>query len=210
MLNNTNTAEMWLQPLSVGDILVLSQTAWKIGRAFTHGRKSAPAEFAEVEREANGLSEALKLVAETLHADDSILSAAPSDTQAGVHTIFESARATLDDLNSFVERYQVIRRTKTSGGFTVERSWSEVVLANYKTLQWTTEGGDITELRNMLQMHTSSISLTLQALQSRSLRRLEKTVVPMAGEPFKGGMVLQDLTEVQKTLPAFTSASMVT
>jgi hypothetical protein len=47
---------------SIGDILMLSQTAWRIGRAFTQGKKSAPAEFAEVEREADGLSEALQLV----------------------------------------------------------------------------------------------------------------------------------------------------
>jgi hypothetical protein len=32
----------------------------------------------------------------------------------------------------------------------------------------------------MLQMHTNTINLTIQALQSRSLARLEKTVIPMA------------------------------
>jgi hypothetical protein len=170
---------MAFQPLSVGDILMLSQTAWKIGRAFTQGKKSAPSEFAEVEREANGLSEALKLVAETLHTDGSILAQADGDTKSAVNTIIESARKTLSDLESFVERYQVIKKKETNGGFVVERSWSEVVLANYKTFKWTTEGGDLTELRNMLQMHTNTIQLTMQALQSRSLARLEKTVMPM-------------------------------
>ncbi|KAK4569907.1 hypothetical protein LTR86_002876 [Recurvomyces mirabilis] len=171
---------MAFQPLSVGDILMLSQTAWKIGRAFTQGKKSAPSEFAEVEREANGLSEALKLVAESLHTDGETLSQADNETRAAVNTILESARATLSDLESFVERYQVIKKNQTSGGFVVERSWSQVVLANYKTFKWTTEGGTIDELRNMLQMHTNTIQLTMQALQSRSLARLEKTVVPMA------------------------------
>lgn len=173
---------MAFQPLSVGDILMLSQTAWKIGRAFTHGKKSAPAEFAEVEREANGLSDALKLVAETLHADGSILTHADIDTRSAVNAILQSAHQTLDDLDSFVDRYQVIKKKETNGGFVVERSWSEVVLANYKTFKWTTEGSNLTELRNMLNMHTNSINLTMQALQSRSLARLEKTVVPMAGE----------------------------
>lgn len=173
---------MALQPLSVGDILMLSQTAWKIGRAFTHGKKSAPSEFAEVEREANGLSDALKLVAETLHADGSILTQADVDTRSAVNAILQSAHRTLDDLDSFVDRYQVIKKKETNGGFVVERSWSEVVLANYKTFKWTTEGSNLTELRNMLNMHTNSINLTMQALQSRSLSRLEKTVVPMAGE----------------------------
>lgn len=116
-----------------------------------------------------------------LDTDGSLLSKAEPETKAAVSTILESARKTLSDLESFVERYQVIKKTKTNnGGFVVERSWSEVVLANYRTFKWTTEGGDITELRNMLHMHTNTINLTMQALQSRSLSRLEKTVMPMA------------------------------
>ncbi|KAK3076054.1 hypothetical protein LTR53_000099 [Teratosphaeriaceae sp. CCFEE 6253] len=172
---------MAFQPLSVGDILMLSQTAWKIGRAFTKGKTSAPSEFAEVEHEANGLPEALKLVAETLHTDGGILLQADGDTKNAVNTILESARRPLSDLESFVDRYQVIRKEKTNGGgFVVERSWSEVVLASYRTFKWTTEGGDITELRNMLGTPTNTINLVMQALQSRSLARLEKTVMPMA------------------------------
>jgi len=167
---------------SVGDVLMLSQTAWKIGRAFTQGKKSARSEFAEVETEAQGLSEALKLVAETLHADGSILSQADDNTQVAIATILESAQKTLSDLESFVERYTVIKRRPTNGGFgfSVDRQFSDVVMANYKTLKWTTEGGDITALRDMLNMHTNTVSLTMQALQSRSLARLEKTVMPMA------------------------------
>ena len=171
---------MALQPLSVGDILMMSQTAWKIGRAFAKGKNSAPEEFAGVEREANGLSDALKLTAETLHADGSILSRSEPETRSAVYAILESAGRTLEDLESFVERYSVIRKRETSGGFVVEKSWSEVIIANWKTFKWTTEGGDITELRNILQMHTNTINLTMQALQSRSLARLEKTVLPMA------------------------------
>lgn len=171
---------MAFQPLSVGDILMLSQTAWKIGRAFTAGKNSAPAEFAEVERESNSLSEALKLVAETLHSNGSILDQADDDTKSAVNSILESAHKTLSDLESFVERYQVIKKKETTGGFVVERTWSEVVIANYKTFKWTTEGGDISELRDMLNVHTNSINLTMQALQSKSLARLEKMVLPMA------------------------------
>ena len=171
---------MALQPLSVGDILMLSQQAWRIGRAFTQGRNSAPSEFAEVEREANGLSDALKLTAETLHTDGSILSRAEPETRVAVNAILESAGRTLGDLESFVERYQVIRKRATNGGFVVERSWTQAVIANYQTFKWTTEGGTVIDLRNMLQMHTNTLNLTLQALQSRSLARLEKTVMPMA------------------------------
>lgn len=165
---------------SVGDILMLSQLAWKIGRAFTTGKKSSPAEFAEVERESNGLSVALKLVAETLHEDTSVLSHADKNTQLAVSTILASASTTLSDLESFVDQYRVIKQKRTDGGFIVERSWSEAVIANYKKVKWTTEGGDITELRNMLHMHTNTINLTMQALQSKSMARIERTVIPMA------------------------------
>lgn len=153
---------------------MLSQTAWRIGRAFTQGKKSAPAEFAEVEREADGLSEALQLVAETLNSDGSILDKAEDTTKSAVTTILDSAQRTLSDLESFVARYRIVKPQ------TGERSWSDLVLANYKTLKWTTEGGDITALRDMLNMHTSTINLTMQALQSRSLARLERVVMPMA------------------------------
>lgn len=165
---------------SVGDILMLSQTAWRIGRAFTQGKKSAPAEFAEIEREANGLSEALKLVAEALHSDGSTLERADDDTKAAVTTIIESANQTLGDLDSFVERYRILRKETTNGFTSERRTWSEVFLANYKTMAWTTEGGSISALRDMLHMHTSTINLTMQALQSKSLSRLEKVVVPVS------------------------------
>lgn len=171
---------MAFSSVSAGDILMLSQQAWRIGRAFTQGRHGAVAEFEEVEREASGLSEALKLTAETLYADDSILSRAESETRAAVYEIVDSAGRTLGDLESFVQRYQVIRRRETEGGWVVGKSWSEMILKHYKTIKWTTEGGDITELRDMLHVHTNTINLTMQALQSRSLSRLESTVVPMA------------------------------
>lgn len=169
---------MAFQPLSVGDILMLSQCAWRIGRAFV--QKSAPTGFARVEHEANGLSNALKLAAEALHADDSILTRADEETVQAVWAILESAQKSLSDLESFVERYQVIKKRDVKGGYTIDRSWSEAVVANYKTIKWTTEGGTIKQLQDVLQMHTNTISLTMQALQTKSLDRLERTVMPMA------------------------------
>ncbi|KAF9631322.1 hypothetical protein BFW01_g2184 [Lasiodiplodia theobromae] len=189
--------------LNIGDILMLSQLAWKIGRAFTAGRKGAPAEFVEVESEVNGLAKALKLLAETLFTDSSdapatgdgdgadrraeyegggssMLARANAETRSGVEVILQSCRQTLKDLESLVEQYQVIRKHRTSGGFSIERSWSDLVLSAYKKMLWTAEGGNIQALRNMLHMHTSTINLTMQALQSKSLSRLEETVHPMA------------------------------
>lgn len=151
---------------SIGDILILSQTAWKIGRAFTAGRKNAPPEFLEVEAEINGLAKALKLLAETLFAEsDSGLRQADEETQDGVAVILGSCQQTIHDLDSLMDQYQVIKKTRTQGGFAIDRSWSDLVVSQYQTMIWTTDGGNIKQLRRLLQMHTSVITLTKQALQ---------------------------------------------
>lgn len=152
---------------SIGDILMLSQLAWKIGRAFTAGRKGAPAEFQGVEAEINGVAKSLKLLAETLFADseDGLLQRADRETQDAIATILNSCHRTVHDLDSLMDQYQVIKKHRTPGGFAIERSWSDLVLTQYKTMMWTTEGGDIQNLRNILQTHTSTITVTMQALQ---------------------------------------------
>lgn len=147
---------------SVGDILMLSQTAWRVGRAFTPGKKIVPIEFAEVEREAERLSEALRVVAETLSSNASLLDQAEDSTRSAISTILDSAQRTLDDLESFVARY---RTMKPGSG---ERSWSDLVITNYKTLKWTAEGGGISALRDLLYVHTNTINMTMQTLQSSS------------------------------------------
>lgn len=146
---------------------MLSQTAWKIGRAFTAGRTNAPPEFQEVESEVNGLAKALKLLAEALFAESetSLLKQADQEIQDGFATIISSCSRTIHDLDSLMDQYQIIKKTRTSGGFAIERSWSDLVIAEYKTMMWTTEGGNIRHLRSLLQMHTHTITLTKKAIQ---------------------------------------------
>lgn len=146
---------------------MLSQLAWKIGRAFAAGRKGAPTEFLEIETEINGLAKALKLLAESLFADadDSVLKKGDKDTQNGVATILTSCQRTVQDLDSLMDQYQVIKKHRTTGGFAIERSWSELVLSQYKTMMWTTDGGNIQNLRTILEMQKSTVALIMQALQ---------------------------------------------
>ncbi|KAF2087016.1 hypothetical protein K490DRAFT_43232 [Saccharata proteae CBS 121410] len=166
---------------SIGDILMLSQLAWKIGRSFTSGRSGAPTAFLQVEAEINGLAKALKLFAEALFADthDNPLDRAGQDTQNAVGTIILSSKQSLQDLDSLVEQYQVIKKHRTSGGFSIERSWSDLVLSSYRKMIWTTEGGNIEGLRDTLHMHTSTITLVMQAMQSNSLARLQQIALPV-------------------------------
>lgn len=146
---------------------MLSQVAWKTGRAFTAGRKDAPSEFQAVETDVSGLAQALKELAETLHAevDASLVSQTDQQTQGGVSIILSSCQRTIYDLDSLVDRYQVIRKHRTVGGFAIERSWSDLVLAQYETIMWTTEGGSLHDLSSLLQMHTKSMRLITEAIQ---------------------------------------------
>ena len=146
---------------------MLSQVAWKIGRAFSPGRKNAPTEFQAIETEIGGLAEELKLLAEALHADveEGLIQSADEETLDGINTIMTSCKRTINDLNSLMDQYQVIKKHRTVGGFAIERSWSDLVLAEFTTIIWTTEGGNLQDLKNLIQMHAGSITLVTDALQ---------------------------------------------
>ncbi len=77
---------------SVGDILLLSSLAWKIGTAFTSGRAGAPAELQEVENELDGLTKSITMLADTLDTDDSILERADDKTKEGLAKILDSCQ----------------------------------------------------------------------------------------------------------------------
>ncbi|KAL9129707.1 MAG: hypothetical protein Q9217_001910 [Psora testacea] len=165
--------------ISVGDVMLLSSLAWKIGRAFTVGRGVAPAEFSEVKNELEGLASAIVSLCNALEEDGSILASADDRTKEGLDTILDSCRQTLENLESLVNQYQDVIKPEGERG-NIQRKWTSSFIRNYKKMWWTSEGGNIQDLRNMLQMHVQSITLTMQALQSKSLSRLERTVEPMA------------------------------
>lgn len=183
---------------NVGDVLMLSQVSWRISRAFSAGQKSAPIEFQQVETEVGGLARALKQFAEALHseADDKFSRDTTEHVQHGIGIILDSCKRTIHDLDSLVDHNQVIRKHRTVGGFAIERSWNNLVLAEYATMSWTAEGGDLHCLRDLLHMHTSFIMLLVPAVQrqvcsassklgmltsiSKSHTRLESVVPPMA------------------------------
>ncbi len=147
---------------------MISQIAWKVARAFTAGRSGAPKEFAEVENELQSLTTSLDQLAEALEEDAGLLAAANDKTKAGVSKVLICCRQTLQDLDSFVLRYQIIRKPDPGANpveQASERGWKTMLLRNWRTIWWTTEGGSIQTLREILQMHVSSITLTMQALQ---------------------------------------------
>ncbi|KAI9783855.1 MAG: hypothetical protein M1816_001156 [Peltula sp. TS41687] len=169
--------------ISIGDVLMLSQVAWKLGCAFTAARAGAPEAFLAVEDELVRLTTALDQLAETLDDDAETLANTNETTQAGISRVLIRCRQTLQDLNSFTARYLDPTRSNPgapNGEQAVERSWKKVLIKNWSTVWWTPEGGSIDDLLESLQTHANSIALIIHALQSQSLSQIEGTVTMLA------------------------------
>lgn len=153
--------------ISVGDTLMLSQVSWRLGRAFAAALSTASHDFHEVESELGRLTKSLKLLAESLILDEveTIISQADHSTRAGIENVVQYCKLSLEHLESLVDEYQIVRKTRMSGGGAVERAWPTPVLSQLKTMIWTAEGGNLYDLRNRLHMHTSTIAVVRQALE---------------------------------------------
>src|SRR5262245_16274333 len=106
-------------PLSVGDIILLGQIAYKVAKAFS-GAKSAPVEFAEVQSLLFSLKESFDLLARSLTTSCAPNAAAsipqaqnPGDESGLKHhiselaTILSNCRDVLHHLEGFVDKYSV-------------------------------------------------------------------------------------------------------
>jgi hypothetical protein len=131
---------------SIGDVLLLSQLAWRIGFAFTASRPSAPPEFHDIEAELKTLTKALDLLAEALDDDDSVLVRADDKVRAGVNKALLNCQQSLEDLNAFVARYQEVKKPESevgTRGIQGVKTWKVLLLKSWRSVWWTTEGGDI-------------------------------------------------------------------
>jgi hypothetical protein len=152
---------------NIGDLLMLSQVSWKVSRAFAADQNDAPIEFKEVESEISHLAKALKQLAEILHdeVENSLIQEAGEDIQHDIATVLESCKRVVHELETLVDHNQVIKKHRTVGGFAIERAWSSSVLVEHATMSWTVNGGDLHDLRDILELHKGFITLLSRALQ---------------------------------------------
>jgi hypothetical protein len=158
-------------PVSIGDAVLLSQIALKLGQAFTTGRKSAPAEFREVENQLYSISTALSSLDDAYKSADrssgirapviaSLRRNGRSNGEDALKSMLEGCAERLKHLEDIVEKYSTVAQSKTSGG-PILRRWTTELKRNWKKVQWTTEGGDLATLRSHLTVHINSLNLVL-------------------------------------------------
>lgn len=161
-------------PLSIGDALLLAKIAFRIGQALTTGRKSAPAELREVESQLYSLSAALTALTEARESESSSpLLVDPSKLPETVPSCFkvnqdivlgmlDSCRQTLSHLESVVQKYSIIGTAPDPGQpLPLPKRWSRRLKADWKKIEWTTEGGDLAALKADLTIQTNSLNLIL-------------------------------------------------
>jgi len=172
-----DTPRNMASPLSFGDAYQISKLALQLGKAFTKGRKSAPAEFREVENQLYSLSLALQAfrvesqdprVAVPIPASalPRLSSVRDGDDRDVLSQVVDSCASTLRHLESIVEKYSIIGRAKDEEPARLRfRRWNDNLRHTWKTIWWTTEGGDLANLRSKLMIHTNSLSLLLGTIQ---------------------------------------------
>ena len=150
-------------PVSFGDIVAMAKIAKAVTQAFTRGRKSAPAEFREVENQLLSLSAALSALKDALEGSAQPPSLAGATHEGGGQTVsgmLESCSDTLKHLEKIVEKYSVIAEQREPNTSRMQR-WSQELIKNYKKIAWTTEAGSLATLRSQLMIHTNSLDLVL-------------------------------------------------
>lgn len=148
--------------------MMLSKLAWSIAQAFTSGRKSAPAEFQEVQNQLSSLCHALDSLKSL-----SLQTSGQCDTNSGnsITPILQNCRFTLEHLESLVNKYMVIENQRGADGVQ-KRHWREDIWRNWKKVRWTREGGDLSKLQHNLGVHINSLNLAIAVWNRYGFRPL--------------------------------------
>lgn len=150
-------------PLSIGDAILLANIAYKVGKAFSTGAKSAPAEFAEVQSLLFSIGDALDLVGKTIAARHE--QEAPEEAVVKLDGILRNCQSVLKSLEHFVDKYSVLDSSQaSSSSATGARVWKRDILKSFKKVAWTTEGEGIAELKQTLTAHVQALNLAVTAL----------------------------------------------
>lgn len=168
-------------PVSIGDAILLSTLALRLGRAFKSGRKSAPAEFQEVQNQLYALSKALevlashrKIVFEAQDENDINVTTSrdgePEQHDDVIALMVNNCRTTLDHLELIVDKYIELKSDNEEPDQVGGKGWRKELKENWKKLQWTTEGGGLDKLRGNLAVHISGLNLAISAI-NRSVFR---------------------------------------
>ncbi|OBT69915.1 hypothetical protein VE03_00434 [Pseudogymnoascus sp. 23342-1-I1] len=150
--------------IGIGDIVLLSELAHRLGTTLTSGRKGAIAEFQEVQNQLFAIGKALSFasaILESPKSPDGDLRAAPEDEILG--RMIENCGVTLKHLDGVLKKYPELRADAVQVDEKTHRRWLEEFKVNIRKIKFTTEGAGLDKLRNSLGIHVTALNLAITA-----------------------------------------------
>lgn len=213
--------------VSIGDGILLSTLALRLGRAFRSGLKSAPSEFQEVENQLYSLSQALEILATDRKIareaqDDSEINATSGRNRGELEKhddkialMLSNCRITLSHLELIVDKYTELKSDNEQPDQVGDSRWRKELKENWKKLRWTTEGGDLTKLRGNLAVHIDGLNLAISAINrsvSRSLMIhqfwLLNSIIPNSSQTKKVRERVEEVHEMLKEVHEWFTANL--
>lgn len=161
-------------PVSIGDAILLSKLAYRLGHAVTAGRKKAPHGVREVQNQLFSLGKALNSVEQCLNkteqatalqvnGETSEASGRINDEQhVALREMLKNCQCTLEEMETLISRYDDSSKSSNKGGGS--RSWQREAKANLKKVKWTMETNELDKIRGNLNVHITSLNLLLSGM----------------------------------------------
>ena len=160
----------------IGDAVILSTIALRLGQAFSSGRKSAPSEFREIQDLLYNLSKTLGLLSK--HAvsppqtDSEIISEAtainvgdePPLQDDDLAQMLRNCSGVLQHLERLVDKYMELDATQPGTQLDLRKKWRRHLLHNWKKIRWTTEGGNLEKLKSTLTVYLNGLNMAVTVL----------------------------------------------
>lgn len=150
--------------IGIGDIVLLSDLAHRLGTTLTSGRKGATAEFQEVQNQLFAIGKALKSVSAIVELPKSLNGGqivALEDEILG--QMIKNCGATLKHLEGVLKKYPELRADAEQVEEKSRQKWIKEFKDNIKKIKFTTEGTGLDKLRTSLGIHVTALNCAVAA-----------------------------------------------
>lgn len=150
--------------IGIGDIVLLSDLAHRLGTTLTSGRKGATAEFQEVQNQLFAIGKALKSVSAIVELPKSLNGGqivALEDEILG--QMIKNCGATLKHLEEVLRKYPELRADAEQVEEKARQKWIKEFKDNIKKIKFTTEGTGLDKLRSSLGIHVTALNCAVAA-----------------------------------------------
>jgi hypothetical protein len=152
--------------LSIGDIVLCSQIAYRLLTAATTGRKNAPRDIRELEHTLlalNFLLTHLQKASAVILSRNTNLDPDAADIQKHLGVMVRSCRQTLEDLERMTAKYRDTMKDFTSIQSIDSPGYASIVTLKiqWRRFMWDLRGESLTRYRQKLETHSAAINLML-------------------------------------------------